>query len=389
MKTWLRSHWLDTTLVIVGLIIVVALRGSLLDFKSVDYFNYTKEWYNTLKADGFMAFGRDFSNYNLPYLYLLYLVVRFLPDMPAVAAVKIPSLIADFIAAYLVFKIVRIASKSRIVSALASFSLLIAPTVLLNGAFWGQADSVYACALLACMYLLLRRQEDLAMAFLGLALAFKAQSIFLIPLVGALVLRRDIRWRALLWIPAVFLALLLPAWVAGRSPIDLLLIYPSQAGQYEQLTLHAPSWLAWIPDTGRYFDYFNAAALVLTATAALAFVWAVYKRPGKLTPTVFVELTLISVLLMPFCLPRMHERYFFMADVLSVVIAFLVPSLFYVPVVMITISFFAYQPTLFGAEPVSMGILALGVALLLVALLRHAISQLPDTAKNANEWRAQ
>lgn len=376
MKGWIRSHGLDAALLTAGLLITIALRASLLEFKSVDFFNYTKEWYNTIRAEGFAAFGHDFSNYNLPYLYLLYFVVRLLPGVPAVIAVKVPSLVADFISAWLVFRIVRTRYRSVLVPALAAFCVLITPTVVLNSAFWGQADAVYTSVLLGCMYCILLKRDALAMALFGLALAFKAQSLFLLPLIGALVLRGEVRWRVLLWIPAVFLALLIPAWAAGRSPMDLLLIYPSQAGQYEQLTMHAPSALAWIPDTGRYFAYFNAAALMLAAAAALAFVWASYHGQPDLSPSLLLELALISVLLMPFCLPRMHERYFFMADVLSVILPFFIPSLFFVPVIMITISFFAYQPTLFGSEPVSMGILALGVLILLVLLIRHASLQL-------------
>jgi Gpi18-like mannosyltransferase len=382
MKSWIRSHWLDAALLAAGLLITIALRASLLDFKSVDFFNYTKEWHNTIKAEGFAAFGHGFSNYNLAYLYLLYCVVRLFPDVPAVVAVKIPSLIADFILAWLVFRIVGTRFKPVWVAAVAAFCLLIAPTVLLNSAFWGQADAVYASVLLGCIYCLILRRDYLAMALFGLALAFKVQSLFLLPLIGALVLRGDVRWRALLWIPVVFLALLIPAWVAGRSPVDLLLIYPSQASQYEQLTMHAPSALAWIPDTGRYFRYFNAAALVVAAAAALAFVWAASRGRDKLTSGLLLELALISVLLMPFCLPRMHERYFYMADVMSIVVPFFIPSLFFVPVIMITTSFFAYQPTLFGAEPVSMGILALGVLFLLVILIRHAGKQLLAMSKD-------
>ena len=376
MRTWLKAHWLDASLVIAGLIIALALRASLLEFKSVDFFNYTKGWYNTLQMEGFSAFGRDFSNYNLPYLYMLYAVVRFLPDVPPVVAVKIPSMVAEFVAAFVVFQIARTALKSRFISLTAAFCFLIAPTVVLNGAFWGQADAVYAAVLLACILFLLRRKNGLAMALFGLALALKAQSLFMAPLLVGLVLRRELRWRELIWIPAVFLVLLLPAWAAGRSPLEMLLIYPAQAGQYERLTLHAPSALAWIPDTGRYFRYFNAAGLILTAAAALAFIWAIYKSPAKLTPQLLIELALISVVLMPFCLPKMHERYFYMADVLSVMLAFVIPTLFYVPILMVTISFMAYQPTLFGAEPVSMGILALGVLLLLVVLLTDVAPKL-------------
>ncbi len=350
----------------------MALRFSLLEFKSVDFFNYTRGWYGTLKAEGFASFGRSFSNYNLPYLYLLYAVVRFLPDVPPVIAIKIPSLAADFIGAVLVFKIARTQFKSRLAPLLGAFCMLLAPTVALNSAFWGQADAVYTCVLLACLLCLIRHDDVVAMCLFGLALAFKAQSVFLAPLIAGLVLRREIRWRTLLCIPLVFLLTLVPALAAGRPPLELLLIYPSQAGQYEQLTLHAPSALAWIPDTGRYFSYFNSAGMILAAASGLGLVWAIQKSRARLSSGMLIELALISAILMPFFLPKMHERYFYLADVLSIVVAFLFPTLFYAPVLMITISFFAYQPTLFGAEPVSMGILALGVFVLLVTLARDA-----------------
>jgi Gpi18-like mannosyltransferase len=113
----------------------------------------------------------------------------------------------------------------------------------------------------------------------------------------------------------------------------------------------------------------------------LGLTWAIYKSAAKLTPELLVELALVSAIVVPFCLPRMHERYFFLADVLSILAAFLIPALFYAPVVMITVSFFAYQPTLFGAEPLPMGLLALAVLLLLIALGHHTVTGLLQPAK--------
>lgn len=376
MKAWIRAHALDLAVIAAGLCLAVALRASLLEFKSGDYYHYTKEWYNTLKAEGFAAFRRDFSNYNLPYLYLLYAVVRFLPDLSPVVAIKIPAMVADFVSAWLIFQIVHQKFRSNFLPLLAAFSVLVAPTLVLNSAFWGQADAVYTTFLLASLLCLVKGRGAVAMAAFGLALAFKAQSLFLVPLLGALILRREIRLRTVLWIPLVFFLTLMPAWLAGRPFAELLLIYPAQAGQYGQLSMHAPSALAWIPDTGRYFGYFQASALVLAAAAAVAYVWAVFRSPSRLTAPLLVELALIAAVLMPFCLPKMHERYFYLADELSIALAFFVPSLFYVPVLMICISFFAYQPALFGAEPVPMGVLALGVLVVIIVLLRHALPRL-------------
>ena len=89
-----------------------------------------------------------------------------------------------------------------------------------------------------------------------------------------------------------------------------------------------------------------------------------------------LELCLISVMLMPFVLPKMHERFFYPADVLSIVLVFYRPRLFLVPLAMITISFFSYQPFLFGAEPVPIGLLAVGVLVLLIGLTKDAGEQL-------------
>lgn len=376
MRHWIRTRGWGAILVVMGLALAIALRVSLLSFKSVDFFDYTRIWYNALKEEGFATFRRDFSNYNLPYLYLLYGIVRLWPDLPAVVAVKIPSLAADFVTAWFAFRLVNLRQPNSYMKWAAGFAVLMTPTVVLNSAFWGQADAIYACLLVASTYFLSMRKDSSAMATFGLALAFKAQAIFLLPLVGALLLRRDIRWRTLLWIPAILLAALVPALAAGRSFVDLLMIYPSQAGQYEQLSMHAPTALAWIPDGGRYFGYFSSAGLILAAAGSLAFAWAIHRSPSKIMPATLVELALISAILVPFLLPRMHERYFYLADVLSVIIAFLLPGGYVAPLLMVTISFFSYQPTLFGVEPVPMAALALGVLALLAVLLRHAWRQL-------------
>ena len=216
----------------------------------------------------------------------------------------------------------------------------------------------------------------------GISMAFKAQGVFLSPLLLALVLRREVRWRYLLLAPAVMLLALIPALLAGDSILDLLSIYPSQAGQYEQLSMHAPSVFSWMPDTGRFYGYFYPAGLIAAAAIALCFAILVYKSKVNITPSLLVELATISVMLMPFLLPKMHERYFYPADVFTILLAFYCPRLFLVPIGMSTISYFAYQPTIFGAEPVSIPILAVGVLLLLIVLIRDSILELyPHTSE--------
>ncbi len=385
LKRLAQINYVDALIVLVGVILAVVLRYLLLNFKSIDFLNYTRVWYNAIREGGFSSFSQSFSNYNVPYLYLLYLVIRFFPALPSLIATKIPSLLADFVMAWLTYRIVRIRYGNSMIPMLAAFAVLFAPTIVLNSAFWGQADALYTAALVACLYCLLLRREVWAMIMFGLSLAFKAQGVFLLPLLVALAARRETYWRHLLLVPTVMFVALLPAWAAGRSLVDLLLIYPAQAGQYEQLSMHAPSMFAWIPDTGRNYPYFYPVGLLAAAAAAFAYVLLIFRSRAKLTPSLLVELAAISVMLMPFVLPKMHERYFYPADVLTILLAFYRPRLFFVPIAMSIISFFAYEPTLFNAEPVPMAALAFGVLALLIVLARDAMLELYGSAAPAPE----
>jgi Gpi18-like mannosyltransferase len=116
--------------------------------------------------------------------------------------------------------------------------------------------------------------------------------------------------------------------------------------------------------------------MILAASAALAYSLAVYRSRTEITPPLLVELALISTMLLPFVLPKMHERYFYVADILAIILVFYHPRYFFVPLTMISISFFSYQPTLFGVEPVPIGLLALGEFVILIVLGRDALAQL-------------
>jgi Gpi18-like mannosyltransferase len=380
-----RLPILDFAIIAIGIALAIAIRYSLLNFQSVDYAVYTRHWYTYIKAHGFSAFGQNFSNYNPPYLYLLYIVIRFFPDLPSLTATKLPSMIADFACAGLAYKIVNIKYSKSPLPMFAMFAILFAPTVVLNSAFWGQADALYTVALITCIYFLLIKRPALAMLFFGVSISFKAQGIFLLPLLFALLLRREIPWKYLLIVPLIMFLFLVPAWLAGRSLIDLLSTYPSQAGQYQQLSMHAPSLLSLIPNSGRFYPYFYPAGLILAITVGLLFSILIYKSQAKLTPSLVIELSLISVMIMPFVLPKMLDRYFFPADVLSILFAFYFPSYYYIPIGMSIISFFAYQPTLFQVQPVPINILAFGILGLLVILIIDGTNNLIIRRPNQEE----
>ena len=375
----------------VGLILAIALRFSMLDFKSIDFLHFTKGWYNTLRDQGFAAFRYGFYNYNPPYLYLLYLLIRFFPDMPAIITTKLPSLLSDFVCAWFAFKIVRINFPSGPLPVFAAFAVLFAPTVVLNSAVWGQADSIYTTALLASIYFLLKKQNVLAFVAFGISFAFKLQAVFLFPLLVALFLKGQVSWKHFLLIPLVMALALIPAWLAGRPLSDLLTIYLSQANTYGnngELALNAPTFYTWLPQSHPIYDIFFPAGIVLALCIAFLFVFTIFEAKPNIVSHLLIQLALSTLLLMPFFLPKMHDRYFFPADVLSIIYVFYFPSYFFVPLIISTISFFAYQPFLFGWEPVPMPLLAFGMFVIICIVMRHTIRNLyfsePISAEKAN-----
>ncbi len=366
----------DLAILVVGIAMAVLVRWPLLDYKSSDFFNSLRPWYVLIRDTGFSVFGTNFTTYNPPYLYQLYLIARFFPDTSNLLATKIPSLITDFVCAYFVYKIVQLKYPTQSFPIFAAFAFLFAPTVVLNSAFWGQADVLFTAPLIACLYFLMIRKNTLAFIAFGISLAFKLQAIFLAPLLFGMFLRGHVSWKHFLLIPLVLFVAILPAWIAGRPLMELILVYAGQVKQYQLLEMSAPTVYTWLPDVGLTQRFFTVTGVIFTAMLGYVFALLIYKSQARLSVPLLLKLALVSVLFVPFFLPKMHDRYFYPADVISIIYAFFFPQYFFVPIVIIVASFFAYQPTLFNVETVPMGILAVGMFVMLIIVAKDAIMDL-------------
>jgi Gpi18-like mannosyltransferase len=381
-----RINYLYILIVLTGIAAGVAIRVSLWNFRSLDYYASLQPWYNFIRHQGFKAFGANFSTYNPPYLYLLYIIARFFPDVPTVIAVKIPSLIADFFIAYFVYLLVRIKYIDGWHATIAALVAFLAPTVILNSAFWGQADSLFTLGMIASIFLLMKKKSFLSMLAYGIALAFKLQAIFLAPLLFAFWLRGIIRFRDLLVIPTVLILALVPSWLAGRPILDLLNVYLFQASQFEQLTMNAPSIYAWLPEPKMVFLELYMPGVIFGAIVAFMLFVMVYKSTAKLTQPLILELCLVAVMAVPFFLPKMHDRYFYPADVLSIVYAFFFPEMYFVPILMSGVSFFAYQPFLFNTAPIPLQFLSAVLLFLISVVVYRAVRSLYSARAAADNY---
>jgi len=163
----------------------------------------------------------------------------------------------------------------------------------------------------------------------ALSFSIKFQAIFFVPFLVVLLLKKKVRWWQFLLVPAVYVISCIPAVILGSSWLDVLTIYLRQTTLFSQLSLNAPNLYIFVP-----WEVAEPALMIgfIVAFCTLT-AWIICTALNKreITPERMVLLALISVSLTPFVLPRMHERYFYPADALSLVAAFFNPELWFVP----------------------------------------------------------
>lgn len=292
-------------------------RLSFIDRSSGDYDIYLADWVSRLAAGSFSEGMRaDIGEYNVLYQYILFLITR-LP-VPALYAVKAVSFLGDAMLAGSAAALCRREGRAD----LAAFGIaLLLPTVVLNGGMFAQCDSLYAGCALWGLALSLNGKPARGAACFALSLAFKLQAVFLLPIVAVLWADQKLRLSDALVFLLTLVLTALPAVLGGKSPAAILSVYTAQTGLYTGLTYNAPSFFALMDTTGLdVYGYGNFAMGIAAGVCALLVAGGV-RRAGRLTRADYLRLALLLPLLIVFCLPRMHERYFYLADVLAVALA--------------------------------------------------------------------
>ncbi len=324
---------------------------SLLDYVSDDYSIFLSGWiyeYSQMSLkEGLGTYIA--SDYTPPYLYLLQLISR-LDNYPWQYMVKAIPMAFEILMGYALAKLVSLKKTGEGAQLMTFHIALILPTVVFNGAYWGQCDVIYTSLCLMAVYMGLTRRSARSMIFFGLALAFKLQTVFFLPVMLPLWLRKDIKLRHLVLIPVAYMTLMLPALWGGKSLRHVLTVYLQQADQYNFITMNAPNLYQFLPDldSTMLYEMFSPMAMMLGFAIVMIMCAVLCVRREYLT----VDASLLACLLMlsgiPFFLPKMHERYMFGADVLSLVLAVYAPRRILLPLCFGFASYLAYTAGLPG-----------------------------------------
>lgn len=323
----------------------LALRLLFMPAKTLDMLAYI-QWYDYIAQHGIIpSLGGESFGYNPPFIYLLALATLTQSFLPKIIAIKLIPFAFDLINAVLVYKIVKTRFPDDNKPLLAALLFWLTPTILINSSFWGQTDSLYTCFLLLAVLYLLKDRPTAAVVAFALSISVKAQGIFLAPLLGVLFFQKRIRWHTFFLVPVVYVLSFLPTVLAGRPLDSIFSTYAGQGETFSRASMNAANFYFFIGQR----DYKSALLIGIPLAALLLLIWVlVYGRKAySLTPNILVFTALVSVALTPFLLPKMHDRYFYPADVFSLIAAFFVPGTWFLPVAYQVISLLSYMPYLF------------------------------------------
>ena len=333
-----------TALYVSALLILAAmvLRGICMDYETLDYQDFLTRWVKTLKEQGgFKALCYNIGNYNVPYLYILALFTY--SKIRDLYLIKLCSILFDILLAWGVMRLVYCftAKTSRVLGAF--FVTLFLPTVVLNGALWGQCDSIYAAFAVWSIYFALKDRPILSVCMIAVSFAFKLQAVFIMPVFLIFLFARKIKWYHLAAFPITYFIVVLPAILAGRSVKSTLLLYFNQADTVGSgLNYNSSSVYAFLRDAAdpELLSKLGILAAFLFLFVLFGFCWVQRKH---LSQKALLICALLITTAVPYLLPHMHDRYFFIADVLSVAFAFVVPKLLHVPVLTSFASLLGYH----------------------------------------------
>ncbi len=345
---WIENHLLLMLLIACTLLGII-MRFSLRDMVSGDFISTLQPWYEEIAVNGIST---QVGDYNLLYQMIICVMTKF--HATPLYAYKMFSCFFDLVLAVTASAITGSNCKNKKdEKAVLTYCIIwLSPIIALNSAGWAQCDAIYSAFCLLAILTLEQRKYNVSLCLLGIAFAFKLQSVFILPLFFFVYfVRREFSILRFALIPLSMMGISLPAvlW-GGRRLTEVFTIYANQTNSYQSISMNYPSVWLLLCNAGDVFQYSIMKKFTIGITAfvlSLMIFWWLqkgYKTEGK-------NLYIMAYLLCYTCvlfLPSMHERYGFLYELLAIVLAVMVPKMTVLSIALMCISMNTYGAYLFG-----------------------------------------
>ena len=345
------------------------IRIDLFPITSADYEGFLRPWMDEIRAGGgFPSLAKEISNYNSPYMYFMCLV-SVITDY-SFTGLKIVSYIFDFIASIGGLLVILSLTKNVRKAIITMGVILLSPAVLINSGYWVQCDIIYSCFIIYALYFLARDKGRACLICTGIAISFKLQGAFFLPFLVIMWLKNEsVKFRYFVWIPIVYFLMEVPAWICGRPLIDLLSIYFDQADFYPWGSLNYPNLYYLIDETmdgWHHMDEFGSAGMMLTIALLGLLAYYIYTKKFKMTNEIKLMTALLTVHIVVYTLPHMHDRYGFLLDIIAIFLAVYNPKRIWLACSYMLISILSAMPYLTGQQVIKLKYVAIFSVAILV-----------------------
>lgn len=304
----------------------ILIRLSVFGYNTTDdYVTFLHPWYEQIKNyGGLPALRHQVGNYSITYQFFIALFT-YLPGKDLIWY-KGFSVLFDFILAIsggvLCTKINKNGSQKFSIFTYAI--VLFLPTVVFNSSLWAQCDSIYVTFILISIINLLDSRYKTSFAFLGVALAFKLQTVFILPFfILVYVIKKKFSCLDFLITGVTFYACCIPGFIYGRSLIDPIKIYMNQSDSMPNINVGYPNFSGLFGVTsGSQSQLWILHHFLLFLTLAILCIglMVVFEYSQQLDNLELMYLALWTNWTCVMFLPNMHDRYGFLVDLLLVII---------------------------------------------------------------------
>ena len=267
------------------------------------------------------------TNYTPGMIYVFYLLGFIKSIFPLsgeqfYSLLKIPSILADLVLSYFVYKQLLKTSSKKIASYGLAFCLF-NPVLIFNSAVWGAFDGLMTLFLFLTIYYLDQKKLITSSIYFGISILLKPQAVAIAPVLGLFLLKNfSVKNFLKLTLPAVISVIILSVPFFPADPLaGFFKLFIQMAQDYKANSLFAyNTWGIfgfWIDDsTTLAFLPIRIWGLIMMSVFWLYFYLLFFKR--KFDAFTLSTLAFLAFFFLP---TRVHERYLFSAIPFLILVA--------------------------------------------------------------------
>jgi Gpi18-like mannosyltransferase len=280
-------------------------------------------------SSGFMHFYQNSSaDYPPLYVYVLYLIGKAV-TLPGLSGgytllLKLPSILADVITAWLLY---RIACKKghESLGLLAAAFYVFNPAIWMDSVIWGQVDSFFTLIILLALTCLIDRRYFLSTALFAAAVMMKPQGIIFLPVLAYVFLKKQKKGKGFLalgWYALVTALIALPfSFYANGGALWLVQLMKRTISEYPYASVNAFNLFSLLgenyqSDSASLFLFsYHTWGLIAIILVSLASLWLMLHARSIRSAAIASLMQIAGVFTFT---SGMHERYLYPAIVLAV-----------------------------------------------------------------------